>query len=55
MPFLICEKSKQKFKVDIQTCFFHQCPHIKDTLQGIQCGFKSTNEKRIDRRKKVKK
>ncbi len=50
MPWLYCQKRKQKMKVNIEVCFGNRCPHIDEKL--LTCDFKPISQKRIEKRKK---
>jgi len=53
MPYLHCEKSKQKIRIDIKICFENLCPYFLDDGTGnYGCGFKSNEEKKVEKRKK---
>jgi hypothetical protein len=54
MPYLICEKTKQKMTVNIEVCRHAKCPHIKYNPDIIEwdCGFKPIAQKRIEKRRK---
>jgi len=57
MPFIICEKSKQKQKVSIEVCFHLHCLHLKipqNPESPWYCGFKSKTQKSIEKRKNGK-
>ncbi len=50
MPFLYCQKTKQKMKVDIKVCFANLCPFIDKNL--LACNFKPETPKKKEKRKK---
>ncbi len=53
MPYLYCENTKQKKKVDIKVCFDNLCPNIKPDEKGnYYCDGKPIPKKKIAKRKK---
>ncbi len=59
MPYLICEKSKQRFKVNTEVCLQVKCQHLKmeEVQEGGEiptCNFKPISKKRIEKRKKAR-
>ena len=52
MPFLTCEKSKQKMRVSTMICFNNQCKHLKVKDKTFMCGYKSKGQKALEKRKK---
>ena len=53
MPYLICEKTKQKMRVSVEVCFVGRCPHVKWGSGGDPiCNFESKDQKKIEKEKK---
>ncbi len=50
MPYLDCEKTKQKMKVSIEVCFANLCPHVDKEF--LTCNFKPEDQKKIKKGKK---
>jgi len=56
MPYFICEKSKQKMRLNAEVCFNNQCPYYKQDILGRNhCNFKPASEKRVEKRRGKKK